>query len=126
MQIIFLQNNVFLYSIDPIIRYYLFCVVLFVSGSSISALYPTFLYNPIHTTHESGRWVNKDNGHYAHQVHLENIKQVAQFQKRFEEQKLINEFGPAFADSYEHEDKVRTARLLKTIRQLQMSGNNKK
>ena len=71
-------------------------------------------------------WGNVGSGEYALQIHEENIKQIMNFQRRFEEAKLLSQYGPAFASEYSYEDKVRTAKLMKTIRQLHMQGNYKK
>ena len=43
----------------------------------------------------------------------------------FAEARLISDYGPAFADGYSYQEKVRTARILKTIRQLHRLGTDK-
>ena len=108
-------------SIVIIFSFIFFCLFLSLSYSSSSPLFPNSPYYQNYPS-PAKEWAAVDSGQYAHQIHLENIKQIMNFQQRFEEAKLISEYGPAFADSYEHEDKVRTARLLKTIRQLHEIG----
>ena len=39
------------------------------------------------------------------------------------EAELINKYGPAFAESYKYEDRVRVAKVLETIRKLHSRGN---
>ena len=39
------------------------------------------------------------------------------------EAELIAKYGPAFADSYQYEDRVRVAKVLETIRKLHNRGH---
>ena len=51
------------------------------------------------------------------------MEEIMRFQKRIEEEKLDKKYGPAFADSYSFEEKVKVANILETIRKLHKFGN---
>ena len=51
------------------------------------------------------------------------MAEIMRFRKRIEEEKLDEKYGPAFADSYEYEEKLKVANILQTIRKLHKFGN---
>ena len=59
-------------------------------------------------------------------VHRANMEEIMRFQRRIEEENLNKEYGPAFADSYSYEEKVKVANVLQTIRKLHRFGNYRK
>ena len=48
---------------------------------------------------------------------------MMEFQQRLAEADLDMSYGPAFADSYSLEDKIRIAETIKMIRRLHYQGN---
>ena len=65
----------------------------------------------------------EDSRHFAMTVHRANAEEIKKFQMRLEEQELNSQYGPAFADSYSYQERVRVANILRTIRALHKFGN---
>ena len=65
----------------------------------------------------------EDSRNFAVIVHRANMEEIMRFQRRIEEEKLNQKYGPAFADSYSYDEKVKVANILQTIRKLHKFGN---
>ena len=65
----------------------------------------------------------EDSRNFAVIVHRANMEEIMRFRRRIEEEKLNRRYGPAFADSYSFEEKVKVANILQTIRKLHKFGN---
>lgn len=65
----------------------------------------------------------EDSRDFAVNIHRANMAEIMRFRKRIEEEKLDEKYGPAFADSYEYEEKLKVANILQTIRKLHKFGN---
>ena len=59
----------------------------------------------------------------ALRIHNQKISEMMEFQRRLAEADLDMSYGPAFADSYSLEDKIRIAETIKMIRRLHYQGN---
>ena len=65
----------------------------------------------------------EDSRNFAVFIHRANMEEIMRFQRRIEEETLNRNYGPAFADSYSYEEKMRVANVLQTIRKLHKFGN---
>lgn len=57
-------------------------------------------------------------------VHEAKIREIKEFMQRLQEAELLRNYGPAFAESYNYEDKLQVAHILKMIRRLHKYGND--
>ena len=59
----------------------------------------------------------------ALRIHNQKISELMEFHQRLAEASLDMSYGPAFADSYSFDDKIRIAETIKMIRRLHNQGN---
>lgn len=59
----------------------------------------------------------------ALRIHNQKISEIMEFNQRLAEAALDMSYGPAFADSYSFDDKIRIAETIKMIRRLHNQGN---
>ena len=51
-----------------------------------------------------------------------NRRGMRMFRQRLEDAKLIRDYGPVFTNNYNHDDKVRVARIIKMINMFKRRG----
>ena len=59
----------------------------------------------------------------ALRIHNQKISEIMEFHQSLEEADLDRSYGPAFADSYSLDEKIRIAETIKMIRRLHQHGN---
>ena len=59
----------------------------------------------------------------ALRIHNKKISEIMEFQQKLAEADLDLSYGPAFADSYSYDEKLRISDTIKMIRRLHRQGN---